>query len=169
MTHRHSNIPVRKVRIRHPQTGEMGWTFRVAAIGTVDVEYVCKKIGRRMLIDPKMAAVLFGQIAEEIIYQVQLGATVDMGMLGFMRPAITGQGWAADEKDMTLHGTKGTMVWRAGKKTNNAFWDVGCTLDWVQRDRDRRRYKRGSDLPDDDDFVDDDDDFEDGYPLNIIE
>ena len=165
MTYGQKDIPVRKVRIRHPQSGEMGWTFRVAAIGTENIEHICRNIGRRLLVDPKIAAVIFSQIADEIVETVQDGIAVDMGVLGFVRPAITGQGWAADEKDMTLHGTSGRMVWLPGKKTKRAFHGVGCTLDWMQRHRDRQRYKKHGDLDGSDDEEWDDTD----YPLDIMD
>lgn len=156
------NIPVHKVKQRHPQTGEMGWTFRVQAMGTVDVEYAARNIGRRLLVDPKIAAVIFGQIAEEIINCVKDGMTVDMGVLGFVHPAIRKQGWTKTEREMTLRNTEGAMSWEPSKKTKRAFYNVGCTLDWVQRSRNRQKGIKDDDCDDNDD-----DDFEDGYPLDL--
>jgi hypothetical protein len=49
------------------------------------------------------------------------------------------------------------MSWEPSKKTKRAFWNVGCTLDWVQRGRNRRKGIKS----------DGDDDFEDGYPLEL--
>lgn len=153
------DIPVHKVRLRHPQTGEIGWTFRVQAHGTVDIEYVAKRIGRRLLVDPNIAAVIFGQIAEEIIYCVQDGITVDMGILGYVHPTIKNQGWAKEERDMTLRNTKGSISWELSKLTKQAFRNVGCTLDYVQRSRNHRKGVKDED----------DENFEEGYPLELNE
>ncbi len=60
---RHKNIPVHKVRIPHPQTRELGWTFRVQSSGTMDLEEVAEHIGRRLLVEPRMAALIFDQLA----------------------------------------------------------------------------------------------------------
>ena len=49
--------------------------------------------------------------------------------------------------------------WEPSKKTKRAFYDVGCTLDWVQRSRNRQKGVKDDD--DDDDFDDD------RYPLDL--
>lgn len=156
---KNKNIPVHKVRIQHPQTRELGWTFRVQSSGTMDVQDIAEYIGRRLLVEPNVAALIFDQLAREMIYRIQMGFSIDMGVLGYLHPKIKDAGWAKNEADMNLHGTSGFLNWEPSKKTKRAFWNVGCTLDWVQRDRNRRKG-----IKDDDN---DDDDFEDGYPLNI--
>ena len=164
-----NDIPVHKVHIRNPKTGKMGWTFRVESMGTIDLAYIAERIGRRLLIDPRMAVVVFEQMADEIMNQVQYGFTVNMGTLGFMYPAIRDQGISDSEEEMTLHGTRGFVRWEPSKKTKHCFWNVGCTLDWKQRSRDakRRREKQQGECYDAADP--DDENFEDGYPLDIDE
>lgn len=142
----------------------MGWTYRVVQIGSEDIEGVARRLRKKLLVDPKTAALIFDQLADEIIYCISEGIAVDMGVLGFMRPAIRDQGWAKEEGDMTLHNTKGSMKWTPGKKTKAALYGIGCTPDWCQRTRDRQRYKQNSKNKShaaDDDFDDDD------YPLDI--
>ena len=150
-----NDIPVHKVHIKHPQTDEMGWTFRVATFGTFDIEHIAENIGRRLLVDPSVAATIFNQIGRAIIDRVQMGYSVDMGVLGYLQPKIKNAGWAEREEDMTLHGTSGFVHWTPSKLTKNAFYGVGCTLDWQQRERNRQRGIK------DDDFDDD------RYPLEV--
>ena len=152
---RQKDIPVHKVRIPHPQTREMGWTFRVMSSGTLSVQYIAEHIGRRLLVDPQEAVVIFNQLAREMIYRIQMGFSIDMGVLGYLHPKIKDAGWAKDVADMNLHGTSGFLSWEPSKKTKNAFYDVGCTLDWVQRSRNREKG------------IKDDDDDSDLYPLDM--
>lgn len=168
---RKNDIPVHKVRIRNPKTGKMGWTFRVQTLDTVDLAYIAERVGRRTLLDPRMAAVVFEQFADEILNRVQYGFSVDMGVLGFMCPAIRDQGISDTEEQMTLHGTRGFVRWEPSKKTHRHFWNVGCTLDWKQRDRDatRRRNRRQQGDGYNRDADPDDEDFEEGYPLELDE
>ncbi len=159
---RRNHIPVHKVSIPHPQTREMGWTFRVMSSGTMSVEYVAEHIGRRLLVDPQAAVVIFNQLAREMIYRIQMGYSIDLGVLGYLHPKIKNAGWQKNEDDLNLHGTSGFLSWEPSKKTKNAFYDVGCTLDWVQRRRNREKGIKDND--------DNDDDFDDSrYPLELNE
>ena len=156
---RRNYIPVHKVKIIHPQTKELGWTFRVQSSGTESVEEVAEQIGRRLLVEPRVAALIFDQLAREMINRIQMGFSIDMGVLGYLHPKIKDAGWVKREEDMNLHGTSGFLSWEPSKKTKRAFYDVGCTLDWVQRSRNRQRGVKDDD--DDDDFDDD------RYPLDL--
>lgn len=155
---KYKDIPVHKIKNRNPQTGEMGWTFRVNTGGTLDVEYVAEHMGRSLLIEPRMAAMIFDMIGREILYRIQMGFTVNLGALGYLHPKILNPGWAKREEDMNLHGTSGFLSWEPSKRTKAAFRDVGCTLDSYQR---RRNRQKG--IKDDDD----DDNWDDGYPLEL--
>ena len=92
-----------------------------------------------------------------------MGFSIDMGVLGYLHPKIKDAGWEKNEADMNLHGTSGFMNWEPSKKTKRAFWGVGCTLDWVQRNRNRKKGIK------DDDDDDSDEKWDDGYPLDIDE
>lgn len=119
----------------HPRTKVMGYSARLARIGTADYEEIVAEACRNTTLNKTEAKMAFELCIDIVIKTLKRGFIVDLGPLGKLYPSCTGK-WAEKEEDLHLSSLKPKLYYRPGKEIAAAF--KGAKLQWERGSKDEQ-------------------------------
>lgn len=121
------NLKVSKGEHMHPRTKVMGYSARVARIGTADYEEVVAEACRNTTLNKAEAKIAFELCIDTVVRMLKRGFIVDLGPLGKLYPSCTGK-WAEKEEDLQLSSLRPKLYYRPGREISAAF--KSAKLEW---------------------------------------